>query len=433
MKILFSVMLSIFLFAPSIALAQYDVCGTLTFFDTRTDRSNVSGSKLTWSTYNTNQPLRWSKIHLYDQDGCNDYNSGCSDGGNDDFLATTYTNSSGEFCFTGIGGAEDVYLVFEFESHDGQVKWGQGWTAVAYSHTIWNIGGDISNMNFSATCFTENDGECSNRAKANEYPVTQGMANMLAAIIDVDRWTSYWDLRPNGHNRAFTGYYGDRPGSATCPAQGTSWGQDEFCVVTSASDDNHVVVHELAHNLHRRYLDITGSLAGSCPGDWIGAPNDSEKCAMSEGWASFFATAIYFWPTAQVPLFRIMTNREVEGDTAAGNVIPNQGPTPMQCASMIEGGEKDQEANITRFFWDIHDSTTIDDDGSDNNARQTLSTLMRVWDDFDGGSMPDPQESGSNGRNIYDYKYAATHGTYSFGPNLATEISHNCLSGSQPY
>ncbi len=312
--------------------------------------------------------------------------------------------------------------MFKYESKLGQVKDGDGAVLTVVSSTDWDFGADITKP-FSATCWSNTSGTCINLTDANDYVVPQGFANILAAMVEVDRRTTNNQIERNGHDDPIIGYYDGRGDGSSCTTgQGSSWGYNSFCVVDTAADDNHVVAHEIGHLVHRRQINYSGPLA-DCPSyDWIGSTTNEEKCAVSEGWADFFAGAVYFPESATAPVFR-MSSRELEGDTSQGN------SSALRCADM-SGNPEDEEANVARFFWDVFDSTTLGDDGNDNSD-ESFATMTLVWDNFadtypalynNRGTL----ETGENGRNLYDYKYWA-----SFGSGLSGEMTQNCVQTQQ--
>lgn len=194
-----SYILLFILFIPlDLMAASYDICGTLRYWDNRIRHSNQAGSKVQGSNFTpVDRPARRVKLYLYDQDGCKDLEPGCYDlinGTNlDDLLATTYSGSStGEYCFTGIGENEDVYILSKFESDDTEVRNASDNYTAIFSHTIdnygtpnpWNpYGGDLT-MNWNTSCPARTTGYCS----SSTYVVTDfaRKSAILQSAVDVD-------------------------------------------------------------------------------------------------------------------------------------------------------------------------------------------------------------------------------------------------------
>ena len=282
-------------------------------------------------------------------------------------------------------------------------------TPVAYTSVTEDITTNV-HIDWNLSCWGDSDGYCTQSQVDSTYPTSRNLSNILASMIEVVRWSG--SIAINGHG-VIEGYLGVPPwNSSSCTGQsfGQANGYDRFCVQTATS--NGAVAHEMGHLVMKRLLNNgSGSLAnGSACGSWSGF--SEEKCAVSEGWAEFYYGATYWQPNAPAPY--LPGNFLFEGDTSAGN-----GGSVLQCVS--NGTNPDnRRGNAARWFWDLFDSTTIDDGGQDN-ANYSISQIRSTWDSFvPGTANRQAQESDDNGRNARDF-------TYYMG-GAVSERDWNCLA-----
>jgi hypothetical protein len=429
------VALALILCAGSAEAGRFTVVGRVTFWDKRDHRSDTPGSLLRTATKDTDRPLENLYVELVDQDGsCRDKAAGCKEN-DDQVLDRAYTDrSTGWFSFDGfdgqgIGNREDIYLRTPMRAGWGQIVNSFGDETWIFSDTRFDFGtGRASGyyrMDWSVSCFRSS--QCGRSSLADSKVVRSGvnlhyarateLANVLATAVAAHDQFSYgvldgpridfyvWPEQPGIEcNKA---YYGDNNAAP-------DW--NSICVKTPFS--NHRVGHEIGHVIHRRALDIPEKGLSKChDGHWWGQKDQYEKCATSEGWANFFGAAIHFETRAVEP-FYIKRSRPLEG------LIETENPEPLECASQSSNSEE-SEANVSRFFWDLYDTTTTDDRFADgrygaDNATYDMSRLVGTWRVFERGTADrQTEEDDLDGRNVWDFRAHL--------PNAHSELYLNCL------
>lgn len=423
------------------ALASTIVYGQATFWENRQDVSDDPGSKLPDNSQ-TNQPMPGGlRVELWDEDGdCPDH---VCDETDDDLLGVDYTDSNGNYSFGSIGDYEDIYITTSYEATWGEIL-------VEVSPTIWqntkrgsypsivNFGvgnGSYFRKDFSITCWddTKNsyDGHCDDQldVDANFYP-EEAYSNILRVLVDVGEEVTSTALTLNGHGNGFNAHW-------ACDITG-SIGYDKICIANGVQLNNHSATgHEVGHSVHSRAIDHGGGLTGgtSCSNGHTWNSWEDEKCATAEGWAHFFAAALYWEQSAADPWWA-NSGLELEGDTLKGNQYPDK------CASYHTNPitAHKREANVARFFWDLYDSTTEDESatgscggvctqgcggGFDNNS-VSLSDLIIDWDDFpDGTDNGDNREKNSDGSTDVDGRNARDFQSHKQW--ACSELYLNCL------
>ena len=180
------------------------------------------------------------------------------------------------------------------------------------------------------------------------------------------------------------------------------------------------IAHEVGHLVMKRHLNHSGHVSW-CNGNQLWSGSSGKRCATSEGWADFFATAIYWTPAAVDPWVLVSTN-PMEGKTYKGNY------GYQDCVSQHNSPNK-AIGNVARAFWDMYDTTSVDE-GLVDVSSVSLSDLIETWDEFpssvsEGCSSPDCLGNRENnegwadplvewdGRNLWDYDY---HFRYNYDP-----------------
>ena len=418
--------LALGLVLPASALAQ-SVCGQTRYFDERDPnqvlRSNAYGSRFRISDFETNRPVSGVRLLVYDQDGsCVDFQATCSET-DDDYIGVVTSNLYGNYCID-VPTNDDVYLVtfYDLGAYGGSTVHGRVYTdaggyLVSNSPVTWNVPSGVTRtLNFNLSCPTDTDGNC-----AQGVATLRPYANLLATMAEVrDRTRSWWGIgETNGGQDALQVYYPDHPIEACPSSGGRTYDEDEICV---ANYNGWVLPHEIGHALHLRLLDgVTGTLA-NCGSSWSWNSQEGDQCATSEGWADFVANANnwYYWATA--PNHVNDSQKEIEGYTA------NINSGSARCIS-ISSDPESRPGNVTRFFWDLFDSTTIGDDGYDagpgsgNNV--SFYTISQNWASFPAGTgNRQASEAGPDGRNVNDFVY--------YMSAASGERYQNCLSGQEP-
>ena len=229
------------------AIGYHDVCVHVSYFDTRTGRSNNSGSYLTTGTANTNRNVKFVKVFLYDMDGlCQDHKSNCSEG-DDDILGTLYMNSSGEACFPSIGDQEDLYFLTDYETSYVNMYTSENNNEYerfyASSSTFVNaVYNDfhLPKMEWNISCPSFTGGSCTTGDKFS-FPENFAFANIIASVTDVvDRHGLSLLNNWNGHNNKINGHYPGLivSGSDVCGGGGFAYGLDDFCITGNYGERN---------------------------------------------------------------------------------------------------------------------------------------------------------------------------------------------------
>lgn len=422
--------------APAFAQG-YTVCGFAKYFDTRSERapgSVVAGN----GNYNT--AARRVKLYLYDQDNCKDADPGCNDSGAnlDDLLGSVYSHhEDGSFCFNSVPVGNDVYILTKYESDDTRLRFDGDINLIATSPTDWDIAANLT-KNFNLTCYNSTgNATCANRAEADLYPTHQNFANALATAVDVDVLVTDSLYHTNGFTDPITIY--DRSTPAVTCTQGGDYSVDcdDICVRPTSMVLNYRVAHEIGHNLHKRNINFCGKISQCAGAFWTNTGN--ERCVTAEGFADFVALATHWSPSSTSAAFQGNASQNAEGTTTTLN-----SGSSLNCASQ-GNWPWTSEANVARYFWDLYDSTSVGDGwlpGATDNTSLPFSTILSDWDDFPQygllscpiGAGPccttvgctadrENQESGTNGRNVWDYD------AYTTGNSALVTI--NCLNNQE--
>lgn len=443
-KVIFTLLVFIFFATPSLAFAgYYNVCGTLRYWDSRTQRAY--GSKVApISGTNWNRPARRVLLYLFDQDGaCNDHHPfNCSEN-DDDFLQSAYSDpTTGAFCFFGIGDLEDIYILTKYESDDTQVLNDDDAHPVTFSDTVWNFGsGGNLTKNWNITCTNDSrnnvQGLCDGEVDvATWFMLSEGYANILDSAVQVD-WLISPDtlFHPNGHNEKISYHYPDNA-SGLCAsnfADGGAYNCNDICISFSGAARPHTVAHEAGHVLQKRMLNVCE------PYSYCGIfhswnSNEHDSCSTSEGWAGFFAAATY-WDKSASNAWVYSPGINLEGLTINGNPSPGPFVDLRPCVKQSVAPHS-VEGNVARWFWDLYDDTMVDDCQSFgypnyvcDNLTLPFNTLLRTWDHFPSGTSNrqnrETSISDPNGVNVWDYNYHLNVNYLNTYSN--SEVYLNCL------
>lgn len=194
-----------------------------------------------------------------------------------------------------------------------------------------------------------------------------------------------------------------------------SAGYDAVCLTTPTNAFR--VVHEIGHNVHRRWLVHGGSLADRDDGtdaDCSGWDEDEdETCAVSEGWANFFSTASWY---------------DEDAVDATYDTQDIEDPDSLEsCAS-----EPRSEGHVSQFFWDLHDG--VDHADEDDPVNLPKATLLKVWSLFPDGAdnhqndEADDDDGVNNGRNAQDWYFWYESEYGDAGGEVQSLMEQNCTS-----
>jgi hypothetical protein len=408
------------------------VCGVLSFWDRRKYRSDKPGSRLGTASKDASMPLGGVEIDIWRVRGqCRDTEDGCSEQDDDKLDSTKSGLADGRFCTTTPRPVE-LYATTKLETSIAMIERDNGDQPLISSYLKTMPLHDVpQTLDWSASC--PGEVRCSSRTgsgAANSQTVA--WTNTLATLIDVERnyggatvispKISAW-VSPDISSACSTNNNQARPDGK------------HICVITPYS--NYRVAHEVGHIVMNRALDIYGASASKCPAGSGWATVDFEKCATTEGFANFFAAAIFWEQNAQNPFYQF-TDRELEGATAQGNggnseaCISNELPRTVRPGT-VQGADPFGvtrsphriEGNAARFFWDLYDSTNESRGRLVDDTTVSLETLIDVWSEFDPGTSEREAEEGgrpgdnSNGRNAWDYVCRF--------PDARSELLLNCL------
>lgn len=208
--------------------------------------------------------------------------------------------------------------------------------------------------------------------------------------------------------------------TASCTGNNQSLGYDRVCLTTP--DDPWRTVHEIGHNVHRRWMVHESSLANGldCSG-WD--EDENQRCATSEGWANFFSSSCWYNDDETSPTY--------------GTSDIEDPDTLNDCNT-----EPYSEGHASQFFWDLYDQQ--DHANESDSLDLNFSVIRAVWSLFPSGtsdrqnnedwaaSLPPLQfVAYAKGRNLldYSYHYDAEYGITSAFEDIQTD---NCLDEYEP-
>jgi len=425
------------------------IYGYIRFYDERNEYSNSTGSRLT--SVDTNRALKYVAYYITARCGANYYYSGFKYATSGGYFSNTFASVSCQYPEYLVS----VYYASEYDST--YWHWVTNSSNTLYATTIYDNGGwfqstsEPSIVAVNTSCPDNYSGSCTGPGHADYNETSHRVSNVyITGTMVAEQWGAYQE---SSANRIYLRWPYGAAGSS-------SSGYDIANIGPNHWDNNHIVAHEVGHNIHRRAMGYSGSLAGGAgwcsPHDWNDS-NGSETCAGSEGWAGFFAGATHFNDNSTEPFDRYcadMANcpghldhidRRLEGDTWED--FGDSGSDSVECVAEGDASDHTMEGNMARFLWDVWDSTTATDDhgGYSDNQNLTPAEMLNIWESFLGhgggedeyGSRgyDEPHSDAStwdneDGRNGYDYRmvswyYADTQ--YS----LYYTYMLNCLSGQQ--
>lgn len=185
-------------------------------------------------------------------------------------------------------------------------------------------------------------------------------------------------------------------------------------------------IHEIGHNLHRRWMVDPGNVEQETSEGWASASNPGESSATAEGYANFVAVASWYPDSSSNPVYD-----DLYGDAPGGTVDVESASTASLAGTCGPGtGCGCSEGNLvgngrpTQFFWDLYD----DDDWIDIG----FWDILRVWSAFPTGTgNAQSNECGPDGRNLEDFeqRYNQLRSTpaYDHWPSIASMMQANCV------
>lgn len=184
-------------------------------------------------------------------------------------------------------------------------------------------------------------------------------------------------------------------------------------VCTVSPDNPSIVIHEIGHILHVRFMNYRGGVnAATTPTKW--ADGTAQKTQTSEGWANFFAAAVLFDRHAENPDFNGQNIERNDDRRLSGS-----------CTATTMRGE----GRTSQFFWDLYDPPS--DDEPWDNISVDLRTLLEVWSLFPGkhGKYAKNRTKGEcdpHGRNVWDFAHYFSRHPDDLG-DLRPIQNNNCV------
>ena len=381
--------------------------GVVSFFDSRIHRSSWRGSRLRDEGFRQNLDFVGARIFLVQQNGtCIDHAFDCGERDDEDIGVTT-SLKKGLFRFTKISRSAPVYLRSDLclGTNDGQhafacVLGDLGEPLTAFSYPAVKLTRPTHTINLNLSCPQLSGEPC-----LDSTAIFQQYTSILATIQDARTFVGDFYFDEFGPEFGLIKAYYPRGPEGQCEDHhgGSTFGFGEFCMGEGHGNSNHVVAHELGHIYHLRLIenDIASGIDFYKDGEdgplWSWDSDEYEKAATNEGWAEFFATVVHWKPDSDRP-HKINAWQLMEG----GNCIHES------------DGPSGRPGNVARFFWDLYDSTAVDDripfDASyaDESISLPIAEILDVWRDFsrtfperfcDRGAI----EEGRDGRNVWDY------------------------------
>jgi hypothetical protein len=420
--------------SPEFCFATPNVYGYIRYWDNREDRD--TNSRVYPSNGMTTRVMKYGTLYVYDKDGS--YIDAVVNENDDDLIEEVHITSSGYF-YVDVGssdpggsGSQDVYFLFKFENPVGKVLNDLDNDIVVYSAIYYNLSSTVQ-LNWDVTCWTNsfnvncvNDAAARSTASSPSHAIANAASNILQTMQDVDDY--FMTIDP-----PMIAYYPNDPSSNCTSTIGYSISRDSFCIGTDLYDQNHRVAHEIGHGLEKRLLtpgpDCVSLTHGTCGGHSWNSIED-ERCATAEGFADFVGAATHFAHN-QTSAWYSDPAWTMEGATTFGN-----GLNALPCVSNSSASKHKMEGNVARFFWDLYDTTTLDDSGNDNENDPYCGTITAIWSEFTDQNADsdieddrEADESSINGRNVFDYSY---HASNAYSEDYSGERNQNCLNQQAP-
>ena len=363
-----------------------------------------------------NQPMKCVTVKLYDQN---------PPSGPDHLLAQTFTNDQGYFGPVNLtnqdpddGGLLDLYARAEF-STSTSCRGSQAVVVRDANYNIWSaqtgVSTNVPNGTFDFGTQKPTDSP-RKRALHVYHTLLRGYDYVVGKGITPSTLSAQWFPGNPRH----TSYIPDsakvtinsKIGQAT---DGAYVGPDDY--------DDFPILHEYGH--HITYITAALTLWGSCPG--LDAPHLG--CALSEGWADWFASqTVLGSPTSIV--YDWNQNTAAAGDTS--RLIRNleTGVITFRDGSTFNGNASDEHyiPGVFSTLWDLSDAAN-DNQPPASCGEELADPVSRTWQTT-FYHPNDPMNDFCDFRNLY-YK------TFILGDATATThfqntmCEHGILCGGQ--
>lgn len=394
--------ISLFLMANAALSYTRTIQGRIYFEDDRVHTSSAYGSKLDGPA--SQRQLRFAKYQVFGICGRTTYtgaqkyasawgvysqtfNTWCSDP-EFQILVTLESKIDGRV-YHRVLNYNDNENTFSFRIRDaGRDLWFQPGYSTGSNETKW--------QSVNISCPDDYHHYCASPTNLSAHE----SANVYATGADVGNFAGHY----SGHTNAtlFNIVFPH-------PNANQADGYDRVLTRDDLWGHNHRIAHEYGHLYMKRAIGINAGCPSAYtisppqgPHHWDYATDDtakSETLATSEGQANFFAIATYFHPYASEPYYRWCDGLSgcQDGDTyTSADLARAEGLTQKHYQvgasglSVCAGGNTSSsqpihqnEGNATRFFWDIYDTTTLNDNGQDSLSLD-LDEMLEIWEAFRG-------------------------------------------------
>lgn len=207
------------------------------------------------------------------------------------------------------------------------------------------------------------------------------------------------DSKPAGAEPFWSGCQG-----RTSKSNNSSVRYDGICLTTP--NNAYRVVHEIGHNVHRRWLAGVRNLSdGAECGNWD--EDVDQKCAVTEGWANFFSSAAWHKEDDDDPTYD-------QHDIEDPKTLPGCDEAPHS------------EGHVAQYLWDLYDSRNSA--GEDDRVNHSFKTIRKIWSLFPkGDGNHGAGEDGDDGRNMKDFHYWYRRQFTSKEDKVEDLMASNCM------
>lgn len=200
--------------------------------------------------------------------------------------------------------------------------------------------------------------------------------------------------------------------SRPCTTDRPNYAPSPRAVCSSSPTNAAIVVHEIGHVLHARFMNYRGGLNSEVTTKW--ALGEDQKSQTGEGWANFFSAAILYARDASNPTFNGQDIERSDDRRLAGT-----------CSATTVRGE----GRVSQLFWDLYDPVSPEEPW--DRFTVDLRTLLEVWSLFPGkhGKYARDRSKGEcdpHGRNAWDFAHHFGRHPSDLG-DIRSLLIHNCV------
>jgi len=406
----------------------YDLSGRVTAFDMR-ERPYDSSTGTRYPSGNENRDVPVPDLQLFVFQWIGPEQDCRQNGGDDRLLGFVYTDQNGEWSLNATIESEiqspNLYLCHRFLSLRHGVTDNAGNPQWEPSYAAMRMPSGQYEMNFSITCPESRTGTCGSKSAADAQPsYRRADSNILLTAIESINILG----TPNVNNHTNTVLW-RWPVNGLPPSDAVEGVRSNSVDIVQVGQDDWKDIETMGRYLGCLYLKRllnVNRLVAMCPqlDPWY-VPSP-ERCATALGWAQFVSALLMFPLDASAPKY---DGKAVEGRTRMYILDPGIF-IDSYCLNINENRPRNLSGNVTRFFWDLCD-TTQDGDTIDNQSL-SLTQLFDVWRQFPPGTADHEADEASpptEGRNLWDY----WHNAFGLGLRDAVleSMMNNCLPGQE--